>query len=139
MAKNGGKSNGKNKSLNIPELRSSAQKALSNGRWSADLVPVIENWLERTPESRVLPYLTTRQFEIFQFLQKGAKRQKPPTVREIGTEFGIKSPNGVMCHLKALQKKGLIIRDERQSRGIQIPDYYIDSVEMEPQREKAMV
>jgi repressor LexA len=32
-------------------------------------------------------------------------------VREIGVHFHIKSPNGVMCHLKALQKKGLIHRE----------------------------
>ena len=29
-----------------------------------------------------------------------------PTVREIGREFGIKSPNGVMCHLRALEARG---------------------------------
>ena len=43
-----------------------------------------------------------------------------PTVREIGLHFQIKSPNGVMCHLKALQKKGLIHREPNMSRAIQL-------------------
>src|SRR5581483_409794 len=43
-----------------------------------------------------------------------------PTVREIGTEFKISSPNGVMCHLKALEKKGLIIREPNMSRAIML-------------------
>jgi repressor LexA len=43
-----------------------------------------------------------------------------PTVREIGLHFEIKSPNGVMCHLKALQKKGLIHREPNMSRAIQL-------------------
>jgi repressor LexA len=42
------------------------------------------------------------------------------TVREIGLHFEIKSPNGVMCHLKALQKKGLIHREPNMSRAIQL-------------------
>jgi repressor LexA len=41
-------------------------------------------------------------------------------VREIGLHFEIKSPNGVMCHLKALQKKGLIHREPNMSRAIQL-------------------
>ncbi|MGH7198955.1 MAG: transcriptional repressor LexA, partial [Planctomycetaceae bacterium] len=45
-----------------------------------------------------------------------------PTVREIGSHFGIRSPNGVMCHLKALEKKGLISRESHMSRAIQLSD-----------------
>ena len=43
-----------------------------------------------------------------------------PTVREIGAGFKIRSPNGVMCHLKALEKKGLITRESHMSRAIQL-------------------
>ncbi|HID77167.1 MAG TPA: transcriptional repressor LexA, partial [Planctomycetaceae bacterium] len=43
-----------------------------------------------------------------------------PTVREIGRQFGIQSPNGVVCHLKALEKKGLIRREPHMSRAIQL-------------------
>ena len=67
--------------------------------------------------------LTPRQREIYHFIRgKIQGRGYGPTVREIGTEFLIKSPNGVMCHLKALQKKGLIHREPNMSRAIQLLD-----------------
>ena len=65
--------------------------------------------------------LTKRQREIFEFVRdKIVNRGYGPTVREIGTQFGIRSPNGVMCHLKALEKKGLIIRESNRSRAIKL-------------------
>jgi repressor LexA len=45
-----------------------------------------------------------------------------PTVREIGEHFDIASPNGVMCHLKALEKKAYITREPNMSRAIQLTD-----------------
>ena len=67
--------------------------------------------------------LTDRQREIYEFIRnKIEQRGYGPTVREIGDGFGIKSPNGVMCHLKALEKKGLIIREEHAARAIQLVD-----------------
>ena len=55
------------------------------------------------------PALTKRQREIYEFLRdKIVNRGYGPTVREIGVHFSIRSPNGVMCHLKALERKGLI-------------------------------
>lgn len=65
--------------------------------------------------------LTPRQREIYTFIRgKIQGRGYGPTVREIGVHFHIKSPNGVMCHLKALQKKGLIHREPNMSRAIQL-------------------
>jgi len=65
--------------------------------------------------------LTPRQREIYNFIRgKIQGRGYGPTVREIGIQFEIKSPNGVMCHLKALQKKGLIHREPNMSRAIQL-------------------
>jgi repressor LexA len=70
-----------------------------------------------------LDALTPRQREIYQFIRSKIQgRGYGPTVREIGLEFHIKSPNGVMCHLKALQKKGLIHREPNMSRAIQLLD-----------------
>jgi len=67
------------------------------------------------------PTLTLRQREIYDFLRdKIINRGYGPTVREIGLQFGIRSPNGVMCHLKALEKKGLITRESHMSRAIQL-------------------
>lgn len=70
-----------------------------------------------------LDALTPRQREIYHFIRSKIQgRGYGPTVREIGVEFHIKSPNGVMCHLKALQKKGLIHREPNMSRAIQLLD-----------------
>lgn len=69
------------------------------------------------------PALTARQREIYDFLKdKIVNRGYGPTVREIGAQFGIRSPNGVMCHLKALEKKGLITRESHMSRAIQLTE-----------------
>ena len=65
--------------------------------------------------------LTERQREVYDFVRDKIKnRGYGPTVREIGDEFQISSPNGVMCHLKALEKKGLITREPNMSRAIQL-------------------
>jgi len=68
--------------------------------------------------------LTERQKEIYHFIRlKIENRGYGPTVREIGLAFEIKSPNGVMCHLKALEKKGLITREVHAARAIQLVDH----------------
>jgi repressor LexA len=68
--------------------------------------------------------LTERQKEIYEFIrEKIETRGYGPTVREIGEGFEIKSPNGVMCHLKALEKKGLITREEHAARAIKLVDH----------------
>jgi repressor LexA len=65
--------------------------------------------------------LTPRQREIYDFIREKIEyRGYGPTVREIGQGFDIKSPNGVMCHLNALVKKGLITRQDRSARAIQL-------------------
>lgn len=68
-----------------------------------------------------LEQLTDRQRTVYDFIRdKIVNRGYGPTVREIGEEFGISSPNGVMCHLKALEKKGLIKRSPNKSRAIEL-------------------
>ncbi|NUQ65529.1 MAG: transcriptional repressor LexA [Pirellulales bacterium] len=65
--------------------------------------------------------LTKRQHQVYLFIRdKIRHRGYGPTVREIGDHFKIRSPNGVMCHLKALEKKGLIVREPNMSRAIQL-------------------
>ncbi len=69
------------------------------------------------------PELTKRQRAVYDFIRdKIQLRGYGPTVREIGEKFKISSPNGVMCHLKALEKKGLITREPNMSRAIQLSD-----------------
>src|ERR1700682_3906582 len=71
-----------------------------------------------------MSHLTDRQREIYEFIKnKIESRGYGPTVREIGEAFGIQSPNGVMCHLNALVKKGLIIRQGGRARAIQLVDH----------------
>ena len=65
--------------------------------------------------------LTQRQQAVYEFIrEKIRNRGYGPTVREIGQHFRINSPNGVVCHLKALEKKGLITRQPNMSRAIQL-------------------
>ena len=72
--------------------------------------------------------LTARQREEFDIIhEKIINRGYGPTVREIADQFGIASPNGVVCHLKALEKKGLIIRSPNKSRAIELTDEVLES------------
>lgn len=67
--------------------------------------------------------LTDKQKQIYEFIRdKIETRGYGPTVREIGLAFEIKSPNGVMCHLKALEKKNCILREGFSARAIQLID-----------------
>lgn len=83
------------------------------------------SWLAQNPEPKQLPSLTRRQQEVFEFIREtNITRSTSPTVREIGARFGIRSPNGVVCHLRALAKKGVVVHTENVSRGLRIVDSY---------------
>ena len=65
--------------------------------------------------------LTARQQQVYDYIrEKISTRGYGPTVREIGEFIGIKSPNGVMCHLRALERKGMISRIANKSRAIEL-------------------
>lgn len=65
--------------------------------------------------------LTKRQQDILDFIEDFAqKRGYPPTLREIGDEFGISSTNGVRVNLVALEKKQYIVRRPWLSRSIEL-------------------
>jgi repressor LexA len=69
--------------------------------------------------SSLVDTLTDRQEMVFDFIKAKLKeRGYGPTVREIGEHFKISSPNGVMCHLRALEKKGLITRIRKKDRAM---------------------
>lgn len=64
--------------------------------------------------------LTQRQEAILRFIIESIRDAGyPPTIAEIGSEFGIASTNGVNDHLVALEKKGYIERSSK-ARGIHI-------------------
>ncbi len=63
--------------------------------------------------------LTDRQQQILDFITSSIlERGYPPTIREIGAHMGIKSTNGVNDHLKALERKGFLQRDDLKSRAM---------------------
>ncbi|HTJ40469.1 MAG TPA: transcriptional repressor LexA [Kofleriaceae bacterium] len=63
--------------------------------------------------------LTDRQQQILDFISNSiTERGYPPTLREIGEHFGIRSTNGVNDHLKALEKKGALRREDLKSRAM---------------------
>ena len=67
--------------------------------------------------------LTKRQDRIFEFLRKHVQDTGyPPTVREIGTAFGI-SEKGAHDHLNAIEKKGYIRRAPKKPRAIEILEF----------------
>lgn len=71
--------------------------------------------------------LTDRQQQILDFISHSiGARGYPPTIREIGTHMGIKSTNGVNDHLKALERKGVLRRDDLKSRAMR-PVHLVDS------------
>jgi repressor LexA len=86
--------------------------------------------------------LTQRQREILDFISSSiVERGYPPTLREIGLHFNIRSTNGVNDHLKALEKKGHLRREDLKSRAMRpvLPDGTGEIVAMRPEVADDMV
>ena len=63
--------------------------------------------------------LTERQQMVLDFIRQSiADRGYPPTLREIGAKMGIRSTNGVNDHLRALERKGYLTREDMKSRAL---------------------
>jgi repressor LexA len=74
----------------------------------------IHNWRDEMKKP-----LTDRQRAIYDFIKSVVDRRgMPPTMREIGEKFDIRSTNGVEGHLAALEARGLIKRERGKSRGL---------------------
>lgn len=79
------------------------------------------------------PKLTKRQQEVLDYIRTCiTDHGYPPTLRELGSQLGISSTNGVNDHLKALERKGYLSRDEAKSRAL-VP------IDMEDSTEDSMV
>jgi repressor LexA len=75
----------------------------------------------------VRPVLTDRQRQALEYITECLHaRGYPPTLREIGEHMGIRSTNGVNDHLKALERKGYLVREELKSRALRPVDYATD-------------
>jgi len=65
--------------------------------------------------------LTDRQRAVLQYISDSIHaRGYPPTLREIGNHLGIKSTNGVNDHLRALERKGYLTREDMKSRTLRL-------------------
>ena len=64
--------------------------------------------------------LTDEQQRIFEFLRDQLDSGFMPTVREIASQFGYKSPNAAAQHLRLIEQKGYIRRTQGKARGIEI-------------------
>jgi repressor LexA len=65
--------------------------------------------------------LSKRQQAIYEYICSYTKsRGYPPSVREIGSAVGLASPSTVHMHLKVLQERGLIKRDSKKPRTIEV-------------------
>lgn len=76
--------------------------------------------------------LTDKQNIILQILKKLiAKNGYPPTVREIGEEAHLSSPATIHFHLKKLEEKGYIKKDDNKNRTLEIlvPNEYLEQDE----------
>ncbi len=62
---------------------------------------------------------TARQQAILDVIKLFTReRGYPPSVREIGERVGLSSSSTVQCHLRTLEKKGLIRRDPTKPRAL---------------------
>ncbi|MCZ2153328.1 MAG: transcriptional repressor LexA [Bryobacterales bacterium] len=65
--------------------------------------------------------LTERQQEILNYItQFRLEHGCSPSIPEMQRHFGIRSPNGIVGHLQALEAKGVIRRGDRGSRRIDL-------------------
>ncbi|MCS6799798.1 MAG: transcriptional repressor LexA [Myxococcota bacterium] len=62
-----------------------------------------------TPRQRVVLEIIRHHVEVHGY---------PPTLREIGRQLGIRSTNAVNDHLRALERKGYLERDDMKSRAL---------------------
>src|SRR5579859_360484 len=63
--------------------------------------------------------LTHRQQMVLEYIRRSiTDRGYPPTLREIGAFMGIRSTNGVNDHLRALERKGYLTREDMKSRAL---------------------
>src|SRR5690606_15570022 len=65
--------------------------------------------------------LTKRQEQTLDFIRESIRGHGyPPTLREIGEHMGIRSTNGVNDHLRALERKGYLRREDMKSRALRL-------------------
>ena len=78
--------------------------------------------------------LTERQQQVLHYIRQSInERGYPPTLREIGAHMGIRSTNGVNDHLRALERKGYLTREDMKSRALRPKDMSTANVRTDEQ------
>ena len=72
------------------------------------------------------PDLSPRQLEMLRHMLHGLLSGYLPSYRELADDMDIDSPNGVVCHLKAMAKKGYL--EIHHNQGYQLTDKALDLV-----------
>ena len=72
-----------------------------------------------TETTQERPTLTVRQREVFDFIVDFADRHGyRASVRDVHLPINAASPNGAVCHLVPLRKKGYVTWDAKKARSI---------------------
>jgi repressor LexA len=68
-----------------------------------------------------MPELTKRQQEVLSFIEvTRARAGHSPTLREIASHFGFRSPKAAADHVSALQRKGVVAGPARKARALRV-------------------
>jgi SOS-response transcriptional repressor LexA len=71
--------------------------------------------------------ITTRQLEALKAIDR-LTEPRGPTYRELAVALGITSSCSAFRHVEALKRKGLIVTDTTQARGIMLSDKGVDLI-----------
>ena len=81
------------------------------------------NSVHQTTVHNMRKELTTRQQELLDFLKiTQSETGVMPSTREIQAHFGFASQTAAMSHLRALEKKGVIVRLAGKARAVIFPE-----------------
>jgi repressor LexA len=84
--------------------------------------------------------LTKRQEQTLEYIRKSINEHGyPPTLREIGEHMGIRSTNGVNDHLRALERKGYLRRQDMKSRALKLVEAAVPEVARNPISDDDMI
>ena len=109
------------------ELRQRAQVLISSGediemgQAILDLLAVLEGQASACLDADGRPVLTGRQRLVLEHLRDfKLEHGCSPTLRELKASLGISSTNGVNDHLKALERKGYVVRTFGLARSVRL-------------------
>jgi repressor LexA len=70
-----------------------------------------------------MTYLTERQRDVLRFIERRIGDDGvAPTLQEIATAFGFRSTASAQKHVAHLERKGFLLRQKHQKRGLVLPD-----------------